>query len=93
MAGAGASRSCAGKIGVVGVGASAITVAGVMSVKSQGLGSGADALAVVWTGLDEVSTTQRGKGACWAKFGVVGVGLVIDKLDSTNSKRSQKENL
>lgn len=82
------------KIGVMGVGASAITVAGVVSGKSQGLGSGADAVAVaVWTGLNEVSTTDWSKGACWSKFGVMGVGLVIDKLDSTKSRRSQKENL
>ncbi len=42
---------------------------------------------------NDVSTTERGKRSCWSKFGVVGVGLVIDKLDSIKCWRSQKENL
>lgn len=94
---AGASRSCVVKIGVWGVGADAIAVAGVMSDKSQGLGSIGCAVAVaVCNVLDEVSTTKRGKGSCWSKTGVLEVGgnvAVIDKLDSTNCWRSQKENL
>jgi hypothetical protein len=89
-----ASRSWAGKIGVVGVGAEVIAVSGVVSVKSQGLGSGGCAVTVaVLAESNDVSTTERGKRSCWSKFGVVGVGLVIDKLDSIKCWRSQKENL
>ena len=91
---AGASRTWAGKIGVVGVGAEVIAVSGVVSVKSQGLGSGGCAVTVaVLAESNDVSTTERGKRSCWSKFGVVGVGLVIDKLNSINCWRSQKENL
>jgi hypothetical protein len=55
---AGASRSWAGKIGVVGVGAEVIAVDGVVSVNSQGSSTGLRAVAVVVsTALDEVSTT------------------------------------
>ncbi len=53
----GASRSWAGKIGVVGVGAEVIAVTSVVSVKSQGSLTLAVAVAVaVSTALDEVST-------------------------------------